>query len=88
MKVVMFWHGGINYSVFDTSCKRDAEQFDSLKDAKAEFINRAHGFDSYRPCVEDSSAWIMVGTVDEALGRDYPDYVITETETSCKVERA
>ena len=88
MKVVMFWHGGSNYSMFETTNKRDAEQFDSLKDAKEEFINRAHGFDPYRPCVENSSAWIFVGTVDEALGRDCPDYVITETATSAKVERA
>jgi len=88
MKVVMFWHGGSSYSMFNTSDKNDAEQFASLKDAKEEFINRAHGFDPYRPCVEGSSAWIFKGRGKDALGGDCPDYVITETKTGAKVERA
>lgn len=79
MKVTMFWHGGSSYAVFDTHSKRDAEQFDSLADAKRAFGARSH--DSYYPCVDEIApedggpeAWIFLGA--DVIGAEYPDRIL------------
>lgn len=73
MAVTMFWHGGHNYAMFDTHSKRDAEQFNSIAAAKAEFANRAANNDPYYPCVEDSEAWLFLCPAKDAVGQEYPD---------------
>lgn len=76
-KCVMFFHGGSSYAPFDTSDPRDAESFDTIGEAVAEFRYRADGRDSRFPCVENPKAWLLLNvTAKEALGVDYPDRVL------------
>lgn len=81
MKVTMFWHGGSSYACFDTHSKRDAEQYNSLKDAISAFAGRSNGQDSYYPCVSEDSpenggpeAWVFIGA--NVIGADYPDRIL------------
>ena len=68
MKVMMMWHGGVNYAVPTAD---DAEEFPSLKAAKDAFWRRAD-FDPYYPCVDSPEAWIFIGN---SVG-DYPDRIM------------
>ncbi len=78
----MFWHGGNNYACFDTHNPEDAEQFDSLEDAKRAFRSRTS--DPYYPCVDNREpedggpeAWIFLCSKEQALGAEYPDRIMS-----------
>jgi len=87
-QITMAWHGGYSYAAPDTNSARDLEQFTSLRAAVAEFQHRASGSDRYYPCVEGSTAWLFIGTRRESLGRDCPDYTLTQgPRGGVKVER-
>jgi len=77
MKITMFWHGGSNYAVFNTSSAQDAEVFSSLQSAKDTFKARA-GQNPHYPCVDEetSEAWLFLGENHPVLGGDYPDMLL------------
>jgi hypothetical protein len=76
MRVTMFWHGGSNYACFDTHNPKDAEEFNSIGEARRVFESRAD-FDPYYPCVESPEAWLCKGSAKSNLGAEYPDYVLS-----------
>jgi hypothetical protein len=79
----MFWHGGLNYAMFDVHNPRNAEVFDSLEDAKRTFAQRPW-MAGYFPCVYEApptngpSAWLYLGASKEhpIIGREYPDRIM------------
>ena len=81
MKVTMFWHGGSSYATFDVHNPKDAENFDSIKDALNSFYARARS-DPYYPCVDvrepddgGPEAWLFMGA--NVIGHEYPDRIIS-----------
>ena len=81
MRVTMFWTGGSSYAPFSTHEPRDAEQFDSLADARRAFAARLS--DSFYPCVSDDApedggpeAWIFYGRKRDCIGAEYPDRIM------------
>ena len=83
MRVTMFWHGGSSYGAPDMHSARDAEVFDSIKDAKRSFAARAD-HDPYYPCVDDCApedggpeAWLFFGKDHPIIGQEYPDAVLS-----------
>lgn len=74
MKVLALWYGGSNYAAPDGHNPKDCEHFDSIKDAKRSFANRAD-FNPYYPCVdaETCEMHLYFGPYHE----DGPDRVLT-----------
>lgn len=74
MKVIVLWYGGSSYANPEL---QDAEEFESLQDAKNILWHREHGGDRYYPCVEDSEMEVWIGRLKDWRYSDMPDYVLT-----------
>ncbi len=81
MKVFALWHGGSSYAPADQFNRRDIEEFDSIRDALAEFESRTR--DPYYPCVDTApqdqggaSMWLCFADPFEN-GDLYPDRVVS-----------
>ena len=73
------WHGGSSYAGLG-----HPEPAASLEEIRRTMAARESGWDSYRPCAEDSTAYVyrvagdIAGTLDHIGGGDpYPDMVAT-----------